>query len=251
MTKVILLGDSIARGVVRDGPQEKYRVSSSSFAKNCEASMDIKIENHAHLGSTVQQGLVTLHRIKEKVASADEAWLLFGGNDSNMDLTKIDDLSQPIIYRPRVDLATFQKKYSEVIKELQELGPKVTLLSLPPIALRKFLNSTRRSIHTSSGRCKWQKFIHHQPEILTNWHEMYNLSIFKLAHKHQLPIIDLTTPFLQKGDCEPYFCDDGIHPNNRGHLLITNAIMNARPKQVSLSQILFNHCQQESVGVTD
>ena len=245
MHKIVLLGDSIAKGVVRDNPTTRYRVSSSSFAKNCEKLMDIQIENHAHMGSTVVQGLAVVQRIIPKIADANEVWLLFGGNDSNMSLTNIDDMSQEIRYQPTVDLGEYQQKYSELISCLQNLGLSVFLMSLPPIALRKFLKNVQQTIRTPAGRCRWQKFIHRQPETLTNWHEMYNLSVFKLAHKHQIPVIDITTPFLKEKNCEPYFCDDGIHPNNEGHLLITNAIALVRPELVAAKQLLFNQRAEE------
>ena len=141
MHKVILLGDSIAKGVVRDNPTARYRVSSSSFAKNCEKLMDVQIENHAHMGNTVLQGLATVPRIIPKIAAANEVWLLFGGNDSNMSLTNIDDISKDIVYQPAVTLKEFQEKYDELIACLQGLGLSVTLISLPPIALRKFLKN--------------------------------------------------------------------------------------------------------------
>lgn len=247
MRKVVLLGDSIAKGVIRDNPSARYHVSPFSFAKNCERMMNLQIDNRAHFGSTVQQGLVTVHRLENKIAEADEAWLLFGGNDSNMDLGHIDDSSLEITYQPKADLKEFQQQYSELITRVQALGAKVTLLSLPPFALRKFIKNIQQSIRTPMGKCKWQRFIHRKPETLSNWHEMYNLSVFKLAHRRQIPIIDITTPFLKENNCELYFCDDGIHPNDRGHLLITSAVTQARPDLV-LSNPLPLNCQTPVAG---
>ena len=242
MRKVILLGDSIAKGVIRDNPSVKYYISPFSFAKNCEKAMDVQIENHAHFGSTIQKGLLSFHRHEKKISTADEVWLLFGGNDSNMDLSHLDDSASQITYQPSVDLKDFQQQYSELITSIQALGAKVTLFSLPPVALRKFIKNVQQNIGTAMGRCKWQQFVHRQPEKLANLHEMYNLSVFKLAYKHQVPVVDITTAFLKNGNCEPYFCDDGMHPNNQGHLLITNAIMKARPELVHSRPVLF--CQK-------
>ncbi|MBP5344235.1 MAG: SGNH/GDSL hydrolase family protein [Alphaproteobacteria bacterium] len=251
MRKIVLLGDSIARGVVRDNRSAKYCVSCASFAKNCERLMNVQMDNQARMGSTVVHGLVAAQRFTSKITEADEVWLLFGGNDSNMNLTNIDTLPEPVSYQPTVTLQEFQQKYTELIQQVQNLGANVILLSLPPFALRKFLGNVRQSIHTPMGKCKWQQFVHNQPEMLANWHEMYNLSVFKLAHKHHVPIIDITTPFLKKGDCESYFCDDGIHPNIQGHLLITDAIIKNRPELVSFKQILLNHYQQKSTEITN
>ena len=249
MRKIILLGDSIARGVVRENPEARYRISPHSFAKNCEEIMDVQIDNYARLGSTVHQGLISFERVKPKISEASEVWLLFGGNDSNMSLSHIDDSSEPLKYQPNVSLQDFQKHYGELIQNIQQLGPKVTLLSLPPVAVHKFMKNVQKTIATSMGRCKWHKFIHYHPETLSNWHEVYNLAVWKLAHQYRVPIIDITTPFLKKGNCEPYFCDDGMHPNAQGHLLITNAITQGRPDLVSLKR-MWEQQQKQSIQLS-
>ena len=59
---------------------------------------------------------------------------------------------------------------------------------------------------------------------ITNWHERYNIEIFKLAIANQVPVIDITSSFLEKKNYSRYLCDDGIHPNEEGHKLIAEAI---------------------------
>ena len=38
------------------------------------------------------------------------------------------------------------------------------------------------------------------------------------------PVLDLRRLFLQKQDYRQYLCDDGIHPNEEGHQLITSEV---------------------------
>jgi lysophospholipase L1-like esterase len=51
------------------------------------------------------------------------------------------------------------------------------------------------------------------------------MEIFRLGVLKQVPVIDITSVFLERRNHFEYLCDDGIHPNDDGHALIENAIM--------------------------
>ena len=53
----------------------------------------------------------------------------------------------------------------------------------------------------------------------------YNIEVFKIAIENNIPVIDITTSFLEQKNYSDYLCDDGIHPNEKGHELIAEAIM--------------------------
>lgn len=61
-------------------------------------------------------------------------------------------------------------------------------------------------------------------QFLTNWHERYNIEVFKLAINKDIPIIDITSKFLGIKNYSNLLCDDGIHPNEKGHKIIAEAI---------------------------
>jgi hypothetical protein len=60
---------------------------------------------------------------------------------------------------------------------------------------------------------------------IDRWHERYNMEIFRLGAQKRVPIIDITSVFLEKKDFSDYICEDGIHPNEKGHALIEGAIL--------------------------
>ena len=72
-------------------------------------------------------------------------------------------------------------------------------------------------------------------QYITNWHERYNIEIFKLAIANEIPVIDITSVFLEKPNYSGYLCEDGIHPNKDGHALIAEAIK----EHVQKKQIMF------------
>ena len=53
---------------------------------------------------------------------------------------------------------------------------------------------------------------------------MYSLAVEDLAKREQVPLIDIRSDFLRDQCFSDYLCEDGIHPNERGHLLISKAI---------------------------
>ena len=46
----------------------------------------------------------------------------------------------------------------------------------------------------------------------------------KYSKETNVPIIDITTFFLSRIDYKDFLCDDGVHPNAKGHLLIASAV---------------------------
>ena len=47
-------------------------------------------------------------------------------------------------------------------------------------------------------------------QFLTNWYERYNIEVFKLAINKDIPIIDITSKFLEIKNYSNLLCDDGI-----------------------------------------
>ena len=62
---------------------------------------------------------------------------------------------------------------------------------------------------------------------ISNWHEMYNLELYRLASSCSVPVIDITSCFLSKRNYSDYLCEDGMHPNEEGHRLISDVILSA------------------------
>ena len=67
-------------------------------------------------------------------------------------------------------------------------------------------------------------------EFLGTWfrlyrgNEMYNLTLFRLAGELEVPIIDICTPFLRGREFSELLCEDGIHPSEKGHQFIYDAV---------------------------
>ena len=60
---------------------------------------------------------------------------------------------------------------------------------------------------------------------ISNWHEQYNLEIFKIGAELQVQVIDISTVFLSLRSLGDYYCNDGMHPNEAGHALIAEVVL--------------------------
>ncbi len=226
MKQITAFGDSIMRGVILDGTigatAPRYTLLDESFSTRCGSQLGCEIKNHGRFGNTTHHALRELERRREQVASSDYCVMEFGGNDCDYHWQEIaarpDDDHKPIS-----SLGTFAAHYHEMIAYVRRLGSQPVLLSLPPILSDRYFATITRTMD-AIGRNNVLRWLGGTVENITRWHEMYNLKLFKLAALLDVPIIDITSPFLIARNCRDLYCDDGIHPNRQGHRLIADTI---------------------------
>ena len=125
----------------------------------------------------------------------------------------------------------FTDTYTGIINEIKAMGKTPVLLSLPPIDSERYFKHISKGL-SADNIMAWMR---NDKQYITNWHERYNIEIFKLAIANEIPVIDITSVFLEKPNYSEYLCEDGIHPNKEGHALIAEAIK----EHVQKKQIMF------------
>lgn len=232
MKRITAFGDSIMGGIVLDRIDEqaspRYSILQDSFSNRCQSTLDIEIKNHGRFGNTTCRGLRELERWQEHVTTSEFVVLEFGGNDCDHSWRQIAD-DPDGEHHPITSLERFEEQYRQMIAKVCELGSKPVLLSLPPIIADRYFDMFTRSMDTAR-RSNVLRWLDGCVENITQWHEMYNLRLFKLSASLNVPIIDITTPFLFERNYREMFCSDGIHPNAQGHRLIADAICNVAGK---------------------
>lgn len=212
-------GDSVLKGVIYE--DEHYHVSESSFQKICEDSFGIVVENKARFGSTITKGEQVFEKCLDKIRECSGKYVIleFGGNDCDFNWKEIAE-EPDREHLPFNTIEHFVSTYTNIINEVKEMGKLPVLLSLPPI------DSARYFAHISKGLCAENilKWMRNDRQFMTNWHERYNIEIFKMAIACEVPVIDITSIFLEEKDYSRFLCEDGIHPNEEGHKLIAQAI---------------------------
>ena len=219
MADISVFGDSVLKGVIYEN--NTYKVSKNRFSNICEDILGISIENKAKFGSTINIGKNIIAKNIGLIKETNSKYVVmeFGGNDCDYNWVEISK-NPDKQHVPKSTIKEFIEVYSNLIEELKELGKQPVLLSLPPIDSIKYFNYISRKLN-ADNILKWMEG---NKQFLTNWHERYNIEVFKLAINNDIPIIDITSKFLEIKNYSRLLCDDGIHPNEEGHTIIAEAI---------------------------
>ena len=219
MADISVFGDSVLKGVIYEN--NVYKVSKNRFSNICEDILGISIENKAKFGSTINVGKNIISKNIDLIKETNSKYVImeFGGNDCDYNWVEISENPDKKHF-PKSTITEFIEIYSNLIKELKKLGKQPVLLSLPPIDAIKYFDYISRKLN-ADNILKWMEG---NKQFLTNWHERYNIEVFKLAINNDIPIIDITSKFLEIKNYSKLLCDDGIHPNEEGHIIIAEAI---------------------------
>lgn len=213
--KVVVLGDSIARGVVLMG--SRYTLLKEGVAEMCADMLHLSLQNYSKMGCTIEKGQQMLEQRREAVAEADITVLEFGGNDSDFNWGEIAETPAQE-HDPRTPTGRFVEVYRAMIQRVRELGSKPVMISLPLMDGQRFIDFQTRNMTAVEQRnvYEWLGDV----ERVRNYHDMYNLELFRLAAAERVPLLDITTPFLLSRDYAANLCADGIHPNAEGHRMM-------------------------------
>jgi len=222
--KILAFGDSIMKGVVAEynpsgKPALKYGICPANFVDACSKIFSRKIFNFARFGSNIAAGKKYFERNLDKICPGDYVVLEFGGNDSNLDWKAISE--DPYAeHLPQTTLRDFRRIYNSIIDRVLEKGGVPVLMSLPPLDSDKFFDFV--SIGNNSDNIR--TYLGGRIQYISDWHEKYNLEVFKIAAEKRVHVIDITTAFLDYNNYTDFLCEDGMHPNAEGHRLIFGAV---------------------------
>ena len=213
-----LFGDSIGRGVILDSVRGRYILLKNSFVNLLNKNTKMKVDNYAKFGCTIETGKKMVEKHGKDLPHYQFTVLEFGGNDCDFDWAAISEHPKGS-HVPFTPLATFKALYTEVIECVFDSGSQPVMLSLPPLDAKRYFSWISRN-RNAENILHWLGDVEH----IYRWQEMYNLAVVGLAAAKQVPLIDIRRAFLEARNYPSLFCEDGIHPNEAGHSLITDTI---------------------------
>jgi len=225
MNNIFAFGDSIMKGIVASPSALnegtfKYVISNQGFVSLIGQSSGAVIRNLSRFGSTILGGLNNIDRHLREINSGDRVVLEFGGNDCNFDWKAISE--DPMgRHKPEVGLVQFHDLYVSAIEKVRSVGATPVLLSLPALLPQRFFDYVSRGLNKDNI----MKWLGGDVNYISNWHEQYNLEIFKLGAQLNVQVIDISTVFLELRALGDYYCKDGMHPNEAGHALIADVVL--------------------------
>jgi lysophospholipase L1-like esterase len=178
------------------------------------------IHNAARFGNTVIRAAEKLHNdVLRK--NPDIVVIEFGGNDCDFNWEAI--AQNPLAHHePNTDLNTFQNMLRNLIEQFRKSGIVPVLLTLPPIdAERYFKWISRNSSQAADMILTWLGSV----SKIYWWQERYNSAIISIARETKTRWIDIRSAFLSHPDFTQFICKDGIHPNEQGHIIIAEKII--------------------------
>ena len=218
--KVLVFGDSLARGVVWDESRGRYVISPCAAVRRIAERTGYEIVNRARMGMTAEGGLACMQADLARGVTADVAVIEFGGNDSDFDWRAISEDPRPI-HQPKTRIETYESNLRCMISMAKEHKMSAVLCSLPPILSENYFDFFSQSgLNTDNILC-WLG----DKNKIYRYHELYSLVLLRLAKEYGCRLLDLRSAFLEKWDPKPYFCRDGIHPNDRGQTLIADTVL--------------------------
>ena len=171
------------------------------------------------MGSTIQKGLSIITRHTAQLASYQNVFLEFGGNDCDFDWSAVSERPQAH-HEPHTPLKQFEALYTKAIQLIQEKKGNPILLTLPPLEPKRYFQWISRNLHPDNI-LHWLGGV----DTIYRWQEMYNMKVLLLAQKLHVPVVDIRSAFLAQHGYQALLCEDGIHPNRKGHRFIYKTIM--------------------------
>ena len=218
---VCLFGDSVAKGVIFDSIRQKYRVLKDCFAASIQAKEHLAVTNYSKFGCTIDKGREILQRHAEELPSYDFVVFEFGGNDCDFDWHDVaEHPDQP--HEAKTPLETFERSYREAVRFARANGGNPVLLTLPPIDAQRYFKWISRGEDTGAI-LKWLGDV----DRIYRWHEMYNLAVCRVAMREHALLLDISSSFLERSGYQDLLCEDGIHPNEKGHDVIFESLRQA------------------------
>lgn len=221
---ICIFGDSIMKGVIFDAIKGRYIFLKNSFLNILGMrNSNIKVDNYAKFGCTITVGRKLIEKHAAELPGYEYTALEFGGNDCDFDWKAISE-NPDAIHIPKTPIDVFEMNYSDIIDRVASTGSKPVLFSLPPLNARRYFSWISRGLN-ADNILHWLG----DEEHIYRWHEMYNLAVLKLAAVKDVTLIDIRRAFLETRNYLTLLCEDGIHPNEAGHALISEVIRKSVP----------------------
>lgn len=226
--KVQVWGDSVLKGIIYDEKRNRYKRLEEKTAIDKIAELGMDVINKTKFGMTAPKAKDLMMKELQKGIDAQMAIIEFGGNDCDFKWKEVAENPEKE-HSPNTTLEMFKACITDMVQALRQYNITPVLVNLPPIHSQKYFNWISRGLN-QNAISRWLGDI----ELIYRHHESYSVAIMNLAKRMSCDLIDVRSPFLQKRDYYNYLCEDGIHPNEKGHKLI-NQIMSEYIMKVKLA----------------
>lgn len=210
-----VLGDSIARGVIFDNDKMRYTLCRNTFDTSLTA-MGVQVKNYSKMGCTSVSALDIMNRCGENKGAI--AAIEFGGNDSDLNWKSVSE-NPNVFHEAAVSIEEYSKSLKKMIAGLRQKCMRPVVVTPLPVVPDRYFQKITENLDANA-------IMHYLGNEFTiyRWQERYAHAAFQTAREEKCPVFDLRGLFLNRLDFESLMCADGIHPNEKGHGVIAEAV---------------------------
>lgn len=219
---IVILGDSIMKGVVFNNDTNRYETLDGSNINKVADRFDLTIKNISAFGLTAKRAYdrkMHLNSLVNENGNCDILLIELGSNDCDLDWAAIS-LSPETQHLPKLTPEEYFGTMCKIVEEVMNAGTIPVLMTPTPIIAEKFFNWFSKDKNPGSILI-WLKNIQH----IYMWQEYYSILVRDIAKKYNLLLCDVRRKFLIEQNLNEFMCEDGIHLNKKGHDLLTNSIL--------------------------
>lgn len=210
MKRIAIFGDSILKGITIDKEKSKYVISKDVNWELIENTINVKIDNHSKMGSTVTKGYNDLVEYLDTNPKCDTILLEFGGNDCDHDWNYVSK-NKSRNHAPKTNPSLFKNTLIKMIDLIKSKNIKPLLVSLPPIHSEKYFNWISKNPNDPENILYFLGYV----DMISDYHNFYNMILNRVSKEKEIELLDLNSYLSNYTPCE--ITDiDGIHPNDLG-----------------------------------
>jgi len=127
-------------------------------------------------------------------------------------------------HEPKIDIVAYKALYTSKIAQARASGHEPVIVSLPIIDENRYFAYITRGM-SMQERKSILYWLGGNIGRLRNIHELYNLSLFRLAALQCVHIVDITSPMLASTHFDELLNQDGITLSPAGEALVDNELV--------------------------
>ncbi len=212
--------DAAAKSTLAGGGASQYMVGNQVSNNHSSADSASATRRIFRVGSHSKSGAASRSRRMKEIKQGDLVVLEFGCSNCSFDWKAVAE-NPAETHAPLLSAADFRTLYCEVIGQVRALGAKPVLLTLPVLLPQRFFDYVSRGLN-KQAILQW---LGGDVNKLSEWYDQYNQELLRLSREMEVPVIDISTIFVDRrslGDC---YGPDGMRPNKRGNAMIAEAVM--------------------------